>query len=140
MKDSNLDKLSRQTRSGLRDHRLIVASVPPPPAMQSLRTRRSQAPAPRKGQRSGAKLVGRSDSSRKSRVDDRIKKRMSMRYADISGPVDVPPMPPMPTMGRAREDDDDVVYNARSAPRDAPTAEDDKKLLDKDDFDPDACE
>ncbi|KAF8906133.1 hypothetical protein CPB85DRAFT_895024 [Mucidula mucida] len=111
-------------------------------AMQSLRTRRSQAPPARKAQRSGTKLAkGPSlrNDTRKSRVDDRIKKRMSMRYADISGPVDVPPMPPMPTMPMGSLQEEEAVYDERSR-RDDPavTTEDDKKLLDKDDFDPDA--
>lgn len=63
-----------------------------------------------------------------------------MRYADISGPVDVPPMPPMPTMPMGSLQEEEAVYDER-ARRDDPavTTEDDKKLLDKDDFDPDAC-
>ncbi|KAF9027139.1 hypothetical protein BDZ89DRAFT_1092282 [Hymenopellis radicata] len=110
--------------------------------MQSLRTRRSQAPPARKVQRAGTKLAkGPSlrNDTRKSRVDDRIKKRMSMRYADISGPVDVPPMPPMPTMALGGVQEEEAVYDERSRREDpAVTTEDDKKLLDKDDFDPDA--
>ncbi|KAF9009805.1 hypothetical protein BDZ89DRAFT_517439 [Hymenopellis radicata] len=110
--------------------------------MQSLRTRRSQAPPARKVQRAGTKLAkglsSRNDTS-KSRVDDRIKKRMSMRYADISGPVDVPPMPPMLTMPLGGIREEEAVYDERSRREDpSVTTEDDKKLLDKDDFDPDA--
>src|ERR1700720_1747199 len=67
--------------------------------MQSLRTRRPLEPnAP---QRKPSKLSKSGTSvkdARKSRVDDRIKKRMSMRYASISGPKDasVPAMPSTP--------------------------------------------
>ncbi|PBL00232.1 hypothetical protein ARMGADRAFT_916969 [Armillaria gallica] len=118
--------------------------------MQSLRTRRSQAPA-RKVQRSGTKLskiaqgvTSRPRDARKSRVDDKIKKRMSMRYADISGPTElnVPPMPSMPTVGGITDGFQNEVVGEKIGSRDdgaaAAAAEEDKKLLDKDDFDPDA--
>lgn len=89
--------------------------------MQSLRTRRpSDGARPRQGAGAGAprqpgqgklskspssaglrQQAGRSTRSmRKSRVDDKIKKRMSMRYADISGPTlaggAVPAVPALP--------------------------------------------
>jgi hypothetical protein len=74
-------------------------------------------------------------------VDDKIKKRMSMRYADISSPTElnVPPIPAMPgmpsrTVGREQ---DEVVMDRNAGREDRGV--DDKKLLDKDDFDPDAC-
>ena len=36
----------------------------------------------------------------KSRVDDRIKKRMSMRYAEmVTSPTEIPPMPGFPGAG-----------------------------------------
>lgn len=113
--------------------------------MQSLRTRRSEAPgkAPRPQARlakPGAGPTPRRDT-RKSRVDDKIKKRMSMRYADISSPTElnVPPIPAMPgmpsrTVGREQ---DEVVMDRNAGREDRGV--DDKKLLDKDDFDPDAC-
>ncbi|KIY73370.1 hypothetical protein CYLTODRAFT_417056 [Cylindrobasidium torrendii FP15055 ss-10] len=111
--------------------------------MQSLRTRRSQAPAARtQPQRSGTKTKStkRTGDARKSRVDDRIKKRMSMRYADISGPVDVPP--PMPTMPSFRAGpalrEEDAVYTERPVPDAVQAADEDKKLLDQDDFDADS--
>lgn len=110
--------------------------------MQSLRTRRSQAPS-RKPQRTGTKLAkepGSRSDTRKSRVDDRIKKRMSMRYADISGPVDVPPMPPMPTFQAGGGEAEDAVYTAKATREEVRATEDDKKLLDQDEFDPEACE
>ncbi|KAK0500855.1 exo84 subunit/exocyst complex component [Armillaria luteobubalina] len=118
--------------------------------MQSLRTRRSQAPA-RKVQRSGTKLskiaqgvTSRPRDARKSRVDDKIKKRMSMRYADISGPTElnVPPMPSMPTVGGIVDGFQSEVVGEKIGSRNdgaaTAAAEEDKKLLDKDDFDPDS--
>lgn len=114
--------------------------------MQSLRTRRSEAPG--KSQRQPARLAKPNGAAaprrdpRKSRVDDKIKKRMSMRYADISSPTElnVPPIPAMPgvpsrTAGREQ---DEVVMDRTTGRGDR--GADDKKLLDKDDFDPDACE
>ncbi|KAJ7269384.1 hypothetical protein B0H12DRAFT_36009 [Mycena haematopus] len=116
--------------------------------MQSLRTRRSEAPA--KSQRQPTRLAKpngaaaapapRPRDPRKSRVDDKIKKRMSMRYADISGPTDlnVPPIPAMPGLPRATagREQDEVVMDRNAGREDRGV--DDKKLLDKDDFDPDA--
>ncbi|KAK7464444.1 exocyst complex component exo84 [Stygiomarasmius scandens] len=118
--------------------------------MQSLRTRRSQ--APRKTQRSGTKLSKSNAApptreSRKSRVDDKIKKRMSMRYADISSPTElnVPPMPTLPgelgpsrRAGQTGRDMDEVVKDSSSARAEAKAKADDKKLLDQESFDPDA--
>ncbi|KAJ7610832.1 Cullin repeat-like-containing domain protein [Roridomyces roridus] len=113
--------------------------------MQSLRTRRSEAPG--KSQRQPSRLakphgnapIPRRDT-RKSRVDDKIKKRMSMRYADISGPTDLgvpemPPMPGIPSRMPGREQDE-VVKDRTTEQRDR--GAEDKKLLDKDEFDPDA--
>ncbi|KAJ7492286.1 hypothetical protein FB451DRAFT_1022270 [Mycena latifolia] len=112
--------------------------------MQSLRTRRSEAPG--KSQRQPARLAKPSGAAaprrdpRKSRVDDKIKKRMSMRYADISSPSDlnVPPIPAMPGVpSRSAGREQDEVVMDRTTGRENRGA-DDKKLLDKDDFDPDA--
>ncbi|KAJ7754970.1 nuclear mRNA splicing protein [Mycena maculata] len=113
--------------------------------MQSLRTRRSEAPG--KSQRQPARLAKPNGAApmprrdaRKSRVDDKIKKRMSMRYADISAPTDlnVPPIPVMPGMPSrtAGREQDEVVMDRTTGRGDR--GADDKKLLDKDDFDPDA--
>ncbi|KAF7302741.1 Exocyst complex component [Mycena chlorophos] len=116
--------------------------------MQSLRTKRD-APGKGRPQQQGARLAKpngsgptpRTRDARKSRVDDKIRKRMSMRYADISSPTELnmPPMPAMPTMPTrtipGREQDE--VVKQRSTGREE-RKEDDKKLLDKDDFDPDA--
>ena len=125
--------------------------------MQSLRTRR---PSNKAGKLSKSPNAPATDSpakkpnkdARKSRVDDRIKKRMSMRYADISGPADisVPDMPSIPLgLRQGNRDDGSSVgrgsTDGKSGRRegkerekeDAKIAE--KKMLDKDDFDADAC-
>ncbi|KAJ7103196.1 exo84 subunit/exocyst complex component [Mycena belliarum] len=113
--------------------------------MQSLRTRRSEAPG--KSQRQPARLAKpngaatpRTRDARKSRVDDKIKKRMSMRYADISSPSDLnmPPIPAMPGLPSrtAGREQDEVVMDRTTGRGDR--GADDKKLLDQDDFDPDA--
>ncbi|KAL1669579.1 Cullin repeat-like-containing domain protein [Schizophyllum commune] len=111
----------------------------------SLRTRKSQAP-PRKAQRSGTK-VGKPavPRDRKSRVDDKIKKRMSMRYAEISGPTPVGGIPAVPSlpagMGapRAFREQDELVREPKDkAAQEKQAKEDDKKILDDDNFDADA--
>ena len=113
----------------------------------SLRTRKSQAP-PRKAQRSGTKLGKPAvPRDRKSRVDDKIKKRMSMRYAEISGPTPVGGIPAVPSlpagMGapRAFREQDEIVREPKDkAAQEKQVKEDDKKILDDDNFDADACE
>ena len=124
--------------------------------MQSLRSRPSQ--GPRKPQRAPSKLArpgaGRTprDGS-KNKIDDKIKKRISTRYADISSPTPLtglPPVPPIPpnmdivSAGQnskdyaALEADEDV--RDRTVIRDdAKVASDDRKLLSAEDFDPTAC-
>ncbi|KAG7093669.1 hypothetical protein E1B28_007328 [Marasmius oreades] len=126
--------------------------------MQSLRTRRSQR-GPRKPREEGGTKLAKPGAGptprprpdlRKSRVDDKIKKRMSMRYADISGPTDLN-VPAMPTIGagigairvspRGKERDEELVdmeEGGNEKERGRISTEDDKKLLDKSDFDPDA--
>ena len=67
--------------------------------MQSLRTRKASESRPRGQQRPPNKLARPGQVTRRAtRVDDKIKKRMSMRYADISAPTGalVPDMPAMP--------------------------------------------
>ena len=74
-----------------------------------------------------------------------------MRYADISGPTDasVPAMPSMPIGVRpgagggsgavgAREEGQGETRRERERVEDPRVAE--KRMLDKEDFDPDACE
>lgn len=60
---------------------------------------------------------------------------MSMRYADISSPTDIPAVPTIPMPGIREQEE---VVRDRGAPKeDAKIAE--NRLLDKDDFDPDEC-
>lgn len=129
--------------------------------MQSLRTRRpSQNKGGKLSKSSNAPATDspakkQSKDVRKSRVDDRIKKRMSMRYADISGPTDVsvPDMPSIPLGLRPGNRDDGSSVGRGSAAgeegksgrregkerdREDPRIAE-KKMLDKDDFDADAC-
>jgi len=82
---------------------------------------------------------------RKSRVDDKIKKRMSMRYNDGGGAGDfrssayngVPEVPPLPGSGGARGST--RVLSEREVVREDPRAVD-IDILQQDGFDPDACE
>ena len=100
---------------------------------------------------------------RKSRVDDKIKKRMSTRYADISAPTlaggAVPAVPALPIgaygvgrsgaggRGAAEADyeaaygygvDEEGVRSGRAARPDV--RESDLRGLESEAFDPDACE
>lgn len=119
----------------------------------SLRSRPSQ--APRKAQRSPAKLAkpgpGVTPRDRgKNRIDDKIKKRMSTRYADISSPTQLSGVPPMPSfMGLipvgemaayAGLEGEEDVRDRTGTRDDAKALTDDKKLLSVEDFDPAACE
>jgi len=69
--------------------------------MQSLRrktnddiaARPNQRPVAASGSSGRAKLRSQPKDARKSRVGDKIKKRMSMRYADISEPMNIPDVP-----------------------------------------------
>ncbi|KAJ7204356.1 nuclear mRNA splicing protein [Mycena pura] len=109
--------------------------------MQSLRKsqRRPARQAARLAKPNGTAPTPRLDA-RKSRVDDKIKKRMSMRYADISSPTElnIPPMPTIPSVPSRTpgKEQDEVVMDRTSGRGDR--GADDTKLLDKDDFDPDA--
>jgi hypothetical protein len=111
--------------------------------MESLRS--SKAPA-RKGSKPAVKPNKRSKSISKSRVDDKIKRRMSTRYATISAPTptDVP-LPSLQTipiglrstgLGNIPENDE-VVQQQPPSREEIRAAE--NKLLDAEDFDPDAC-
>ncbi|KAJ8701873.1 exocyst complex component exo84 [Pleurotus ostreatus] len=118
--------------------------------MQSLRTRRSQ--APRQAQRTPttsnrlAKNNASNRDTRKSKVDDRIKKRMSMRYADISGPTElsIPDVPSLPvgiaaSANRRRPGEQEELVADRSVGADESRRADDlEHMLDDDNFDPDA--
>jgi exocyst complex component 8 len=109
--------------------------------MESLRSKASA----RKGPRPAAKLSKPDRNVRKSRVDDKIKKRMSTRYA-ISSPTPAdattPSVPTIP-LGLRGPDLDTLREKDVVVQQQAPSKEDllamENKLLDVDDFDPDAC-
>ena len=109
--------------------------------MQSLRTQRpAEAKAkPRPRQLTKARP---GNNARKSTVDDKIKKRMSMRYADISGPTDlgIPAMPSLPSGIRPKEREQDEVVRDRSMEADVDPWLEEKQKFEKEDFDPDACQ
>ena len=110
--------------------------------MESLRSKAST----RKGPRPAAKLSKPEKNVRKSRVDDRIKKRMSTRYATISSPTPAdatPPSVPMIPLGLRGPDLDIIREKDEVSRQRAPSKEDlrgmENKFLDVEDFDPDAC-
>src|SRR5277367_4380971 len=126
--------------------------------MQSLRTRKPTQSTPKSSaQRQPARLArapaggAGSRNAKKSRVDDKIKKRMSMRYANISHPTgasgvpDVPSLPALPLDGKGRPPAaavsswEDEALQDRSVVAEDPKARD-RKILDQEDFNPDACE
>lgn len=99
-----------------------------------------------------AKLRSAPKDTRKSRVGDKIKKRMSMRYADISEPINIPDVPSIP--GRALrpiqrgdvmvEEEDILDYddvNATTGLRagNKPAIVIDKEAMQQNSFDPEAC-
>jgi exocyst complex component 8 len=109
--------------------------------MESLRSRASA----RRGPKPAAKLEKPNKNAPKSRVDDKIKRRMSARYATISAPTptvaSVPSVPTIPLslqpgLGIVREQDE-VIQQQAPSKEDLRAAE--NKLLDVDEFDPDAC-
>ena len=110
----------------------------------SLRTGKSTGPKLQK-QPSARGVKRNNTDARKSRVDDKIKRRMSMRYADISVPQpteNVPALPSVPaglrpTHGRT-DSQGSMRIRREKQKEDARVAE--NKLLDKQDFDPDICE
>ncbi len=112
-------------------------------AMESLRSKASVRKGPRPA---AAKLNKPSKNARKSRVDDKIKRRMSARYATISAPTptdtSTPSVPTIPldlrVTGLVSVREQDEISQVQT-----PTKEDlrvaENKLLDVEDFDPDAC-
>ena len=114
--------------------------------MQSLRTRKPSESRPKGSQRQGTirkpNPAARDPDRRATRVGEKMKKRMSMRYADISGPTDalVPDVPSLPiglrTGAYRQQGQEEQAYTEE--PKEDPRAAE-LKLLDKDDFDPDAC-
>ena len=111
----------------------------------SLRTGKSTGPKPKLQKQPTTRSVKRSGTdARKSRVDDKIKRRMSMRYAEISVPQpteNVPALPSIPAgfkSSHARAESQGSIRIKREKQKeDARAAE--NKLLDKQDFDPDVC-
>jgi exocyst complex component 8 len=110
----------------------------------SLRTGKSTGPKLQK-QPSTRNIKRKNTDARKSRVDDKIKRRMSMRYADISVPQpteNVPALPSIPAGFKpvhSRSDSQASLKITREKQQeDARVAE--NKLLDKQEFDPDVCE
>lgn len=131
--------------------------------MKSLRTRRptpSTAPQPRSQKLTKSK-GGKDKDARKSRVDDKMKRRMSARYADISDPRDaeVPDMPDLRDLRRIAagsgggggggggygyydEDEDEGAVGAGGVGEEGGGRVDvlDVRDLEQEEFDPDACE
>jgi hypothetical protein len=117
----------------------------------SLRSRPAKAP-PRKVTRTPTKLAKpgapAARERSKTRIDDKIKKRMSARYADISSPTQLTGIPGMPSMmglipagegAVSPRDADEEVRDRADSREEAKSALDDKKLLSAEDFDPAAC-
>lgn len=94
--------------------------------------------APSKRMAQGLRDAGR----RTTRVDEKMKRRMSARFAEISSPTDalVPDVPSLP-IGTATSPSE-ISQKASSAPSTAPREDPwvaDLRLLDVDEFDPDTC-
>ena len=117
----------------------------------SLRSRPAKAP-PRKVTRTPTKLAKpgapATRERSKNRIDDKIKKRMSTRYAEISSPTQLTGIPGMPSMmglipagegAVSPRDLDEEVRDRADSGEEAKAASDDKKLLGAEDFDPAAC-
>jgi len=75
------------------------------------------------------------------RVEDRIKRRMTMRYADISGPtgLSVPAMPAMPIGMRdiAPKERDEVPARGRDVKEESKGI--DTRAMEQENFDPESC-
>ncbi|KAI0352237.1 hypothetical protein OH77DRAFT_1460684 [Trametes cingulata] len=110
--------------------------------MQSLRSRKPSESRPKGAQRQGTvrapKPAPRNAERRATRVGEKMKKRMSMRYADISAPTDVsvPDVPAIPIGMRAAPYMQEEQRFTEEPKEDPMISE--LRLLDKDDFDPDA--
>ncbi|KAF8548878.1 hypothetical protein OG21DRAFT_667621 [Imleria badia] len=109
--------------------------------MQSLRSRRPSESRPvlKRNASKLSKTPSTRQNARKSTVDDKMKKRMSLRYADISAPTEasVPAVPTIPLGLRpgAPRDPDEIVKDVAHVKEDPRLL--DQRLLDKEDFDPD---
>lgn len=107
--------------------------------MQSLRTRKYSEHNP---QRKLSKPKTESHNRKSSRVDDKIRKRMSTRFADISSPTDpsVPAVPSLPVgVQPASRIKGKQIYVDEPEEIKEDSRVSDLKLLDQDKFDPDAC-
>ena len=113
--------------------------------MQSLRTRRSQRRGPPSKPTKPINQPIPRENRVKSRVDDKIKQRMSMRYAEISSPTEL--VPPVPTISHSLSE---ATHQRASSPgisfegenEDAArsrSAREDRRLLEAEEFDPEAC-
>ncbi|KAF9792511.1 hypothetical protein BJ322DRAFT_1116121 [Thelephora terrestris] len=107
----------------------------------SLRTGKSTGPKLQK-QPSTRNIKRKDTDARKSRVDDKIKRRMSMRYADISVPQpteNIPALPSIPAGFKPTHSHTESQGSSRikreKQQEDARVAE--NKLLDRQEFDPD---
>ncbi|KAJ3484324.1 hypothetical protein NLI96_g5729 [Meripilus lineatus] len=109
----------------------------PSKGMQSLRTRKSSEPS---AQRKLTKPKADTHNRKASRVDDKIRKRMSMRYADISSPTDlaIPAVPLLPIGITTAPQRGRQVFVDEPEELREDTRVTDLKLLDQDTFDPDA--
>lgn len=116
--------------------------------MKSLRTRRQGPPSA--SQPRPQKLSKGNKDARKSRVDDKMKRRMSARYADISDPRDaeVPDMPDLRDLRRIAatgptfyddEEDEPLGGGGTGMGEDSRIDVLDVRDLEHEDFDPDAC-
>jgi hypothetical protein len=110
--------------------------------MESLRSKSTT----RKGPKPAAKLNKPDKNVRKSRVDDKIKRRMSTRYATISGPTPAgttPPSVPTIPLGLRGPGLDSIREKDEALQQQPPSREDiraaENRLLDVEEFDPDAC-
>lgn len=108
--------------------------------MQSLRTRKLETNGQaQKLTKRPSNFTKERDNTRKSRIDDKIKKRMSTRYATISAPTDVPSLPlsllpGRPNVPQIAQSPVDEYAQIRSDPRTV-----DLNILDHDDFNADSC-
>jgi hypothetical protein len=110
--------------------------------MESLRSKASA----RKGPKPVNNKLNKDQNARKSRVDDKIKRRMSTRYATIFAPTPTnatsPSVPTIPlgllgpSLDVVREKDE-VVQQQPLSREDIRASE--NRLLDAENFDPDAC-
>ncbi|KAG9081273.1 exocyst complex component exo84 [Ceratobasidium sp. 370] len=117
--------------------------------MKSLRTRRSTPSSAPQSRPQKQKLSKGNKDARKSRVDDKMKRRMSARYADISDPrnAEVPDMPDLRDLRRIAgtgptfyDDDEEPLGGAGGGATGEEARVDvlDVRDLEQEDFDPDA--